>query len=302
MRLYTIKSMLLGMTVAVLGGVGLTACEGDEHDPLQGIYTAPTDVNITSASVTNKTKDGSLRTYTVSFGTDAGVNIDMVLVTNQYYLLGTTYTAEVDGEVKSGNYTPASTVAGSNVTSGSFAMTKADDTYTVNQCVLFTEDGKAYRINSGTVEMVFEPDDPTDMPILKSATNNYDGTVTVLVSTGGYESNFDMTTYTTTYSGEGNDLQIVFISADGKLHPGTYSPGTGYVAGYEYTMTWGTYSWAAQAGTLWYTVADGAQTISMVTTGDIEVTLDGSTYTILLNQGREGIFAQYSGPIDELLP
>lgn len=302
MRLHILRSAFLGMAAAILAGTGLTACMDDAHDPLEDIYTAPSDVNITSATVADKVKDENLRTYTVKFGTDAGVDISMELVTNQYYLLGTKYTAIVGGVVKSGNFGTDSYVAGSRVVDGSFDLSKAGDTYTVNQCVLFTEDGKAYRINSGSVEMAFEPDDPTALPILKSATANGDGTVTVLLSTGGYTATFDMTTYTTTYTGEGNDLQIVFVSADGKLHPGTYAPGAGYVAGYEYEMTWGTYSWMVQGGTLWYTVADGAQTISMVTAGNIEVTLDGSTYTITINQGKEGIFAQYTGEINDLLP
>ncbi len=303
MKRYTFKSFLMAAVVVTLIGTGFTSCDpADSHDELTGEYAAPTQLNINSASVLDKTKDGNLRTFTVQFGTSEGVTLNMVLVSNQYYLVGTGYTYATSA-TKNGNYIAGSTINGSQVTSGTFNVAKEGDTYTFALSSLFTEDGKAYRINGGEAIMEFEPDDPIYLTQLLSAGVQADGALSVLMSTGGYTTNFDPATYTTTYSGEGNDLLLIFnASEDGKLHPGTYSPGSGYVAGYEYEASWGDWTWTAYAGSLWYTYADGAQTTSLVDHGDVVVTKEGSVYTITIDQGKEGIYAQYKGAIPDLDP
>jgi len=289
------KYMLLAATMTVMGA---SCSEESAHDDLLGIYSAPTDLSITSATTTDKTKDGNLRTFYVQFNTEQGTPVNMVMVSDQYYLLGTTYTV---GEATKGHYLTASSINGSAVTDGSLNLSKTDDTYTISTSTLFTADGNAYRMK-GSCELVYEPDDPTALTELKSATDNGDGTVTVVLSTGGWTGEFDMNTYQMVYTGGGNDLQIQFVTSDGKLHEGTYSPGTGYVAGYEYTYElWGM-QLTAQAGTLWYTVADGVQTIDLITSGDIVVTKNGPLYTILLDQGKGGVYAQYTGTITDLDP
>ena len=245
MKRYTFKSFLMAAATITLMGVGFSSCDpADSHDELTGKYAAPTQLNITSASVLDKTKDGNLRTFTIQFGTSEGVTLNMVLVSNQYYLVGTGYTYGTSA-IKNGNYITGSTINGSQVTSGTFNVAKNGDIYTFALSALFTENGSAYRINGGEVTMEFEPDDPIYLTQLLRAEVQADGTLSVLMSTGGYTTNFDPTTYNTTYSGEGNDLLLVFnASEDGKLHPGTYSPGSGYVAGYEYEESWG--EWKAE--------------------------------------------------------
>lgn len=296
------KSRFKYIMMATVAALSLASCDVSSIDDLAGAYDEPSSATITSGTMTNKTKSKNLRTFTMDFTTEQGVSVHMALASSEYYLKSNTYTKKDISEVKDGTFVSGlSTINGSSITDGSFTITKDGDDYTLSKTTLFTDDGKAYTM-SGKFNYSFEPDDPTALTILKSATAGTDGTVTVVLSTGGWEGTWNATTYSMDYTGAGNDLQIVFKSSDGKLHPGTYSPGSGYVAGYDYTYElWG-YTIPAQAGTLWYSVADGKQTITNVTSGDIIVTKDGANYTILLDQGKGGIYAQYTGKIADLDP
>lgn len=302
---FQFKYMLMAATIAVLSA-GAVSCSEDGMRDLEGVYQAPADLTITGASLVDKTKEGNLRTFHIALNSSEGTTLNLALVSNQYYLAGNGYTLANAAAIKNGNMIQgASTVNGSAVVDGSISITQLGDDYTVNNSVLFTEDGKSYRFK-GAFTLSFEPDDPTAMPILKSATANPDGTVTVVFSTGGYTETLNMTTYQMEYAGEGNDLQIIFNCPDGKLHEGVYSPGIGYVAGYTfmndaYTM-WGIPAFEDYAGSLWYTIANGAKVPSLVKTGDIKVTKSGSNYTILLDQGKGGIYAQYQGKLADVDP
>jgi len=300
-------SKYIMLAAAVTGfSLGMASCQDDAHSDLQGIYAAPSTATVTGATLSDKTKEGNLRTFTIAFNTQEGVAINMALVTNQYYLSGNGYSIKDASAAKNGNYVSGkSTVNGSAVTDGTFSITQAGDDYTISNSVLFTADGKAYKI-SGKFTMSFEPDDPTAINVLKGVQNNGNGTYTVVFSTGGYTENFNMTTYQMEYSGEGNDLQIIFNLPDGKLQPGTYSPGSGYVAGYSFMNNayeaWGVPAFEDYGGSLWYTIANGAKTPALVTSGDIVVKKDGPMYTILLDQGKGGVYAQYTGAISDLDP
>ena len=79
MKRYTFKSFLMAAATITLMGVGFSSCDpADSHDELTGKYAAPTQLNITSASVLDKTKDGNLRTFTIQFGTSEGVTLNML--------------------------------------------------------------------------------------------------------------------------------------------------------------------------------------------------------------------------------
>jgi len=302
MRNNIYKYLLVAAAVTFAGA--FTSCDEKAVDDLQGIYQAPTDLTITSASVVDKVKDGNLRTFTVQFNSNEGVTLNMVLVSNQYYLTSTSYT-KAGATAKNGNYLSTSSINGGAVVDGSLALTQNGDDYTISNSVLFTADGKAYRMK-GNVTLPFEVDDPTPINVLKSATDNGNGTVTVVLSTGGYTESLDMTTYQMVYTGEGNDFQIIFNCPDGKLHEGTYAPGTGYVAGYTFMNNayevWGVPAFEDYAGSLWYTIAGGAKTPTLVTKGDIVVKKNGPLYTILIDQGKGGIYAQFQGAIGDLDP
>ncbi len=299
------KYMLMAAAVASFA-LGTVSCQDEAHNDLQGLYAAPTQVTVTGASLTEKTKEGNLRTFNVALTSQEGASINMALVVNQYYLAGNGYTMRDVSAAKNGNYVSgASTINGSAIVDGTFDLAQNGDNYTINTTILFTADGKAYKIKGG-FSMSFEPDDPTAINVLKGVTPNADGTVSVVFSTGGYTEEFDMNTYQMVYNGEGNDLEIVFNLPDGKLHEGVYSPGTGYVAGYTFMNNayeaWGIPAFEDYAGSRWYTIAGGAKTTQIVTKGDIVVKKDGPLYTILLDQGKGGIYAQYTGVIADLDP
>lgn len=313
MKQYRIPALFFAASIA-LGGMISCSTADDAISDLKGIYSAPVDLTITGANVADKAKDGAIRTYTVDFTTAQGDAVHLVLVSNQYYLTANGYTYADAAVAKNGNFTTGSTINGAAVTDGTFALAKDGDNYVITRCSLFTSEGKAYRL-TGKAVMSFEPDDPTAITVKPSYgmdgtpslyVDNGDGTVTVTFTTGGYTENLNMTTYQMEYAGEGNDLQVIFKLKDGKLTPGTYAPGTGYVAGYTFMNNsfeaFGVPAFPDYGGTLWYTIAGGVKTPMMVEAGDIVVTKAGPIYTILLDQGKGGVYAQFTGTLGDLDP
>lgn len=307
-------ALAFAMSSVLVGG--FTSCsEIDAVDDLQGVYAVPSNVTITGASLTEKTKEGNLRTFQMAFTSQEGTTINIAFVSNQFYLTSNGFSGEEQIAAKNGNYIKGlSTVNGNKIVDGIFYLDQADDSYTVTSSILFTEDGKVYKVK-GNFTMGFEPDDPTALTLKQSYDamgqpcdfiDNGNGTYTVTFTTGGYEESLNMATYQMEYKGEGNDLQVVFNLPDGKLHEGTYKPGEGYVAGYTFMNNayeaWGVPAFEDYAGTLWYTIANGAKVPSLVTNGDIVVTKNGPLYTILLDQGKGGIFVQYEGSLGGLDP
>ena len=316
-KMQTMKIQFKYTIMAAVAGIalGTVSCTENAIDDLQGIYAAPTKVTVTSGSMVDKTKDGNLRTFTMEFTSTEGVSIKMDMVASSYYLAGTTYSIKDASAVKHGNFVSGkSTVNGEMITDGSLSITQDGDNYTINKSTLFTTNG-SYSV-TGSFTCAFEVDDPTALSLKTSydamgnacqAVDNGNGTYTVTFTTGGYTEEFNWTTYSTDYSGEGNDLQVVFILPDGKLHEGTYKPGEGYVAGYSFMndayVAWGYPEFEDYAGTIWYSIANGVRVpASLITTGDIVVKKDGPLYTILLDQGKGGLFVQYEGALGELDP
>ncbi|MCR5696556.1 MAG: hypothetical protein K6G73_06235 [Marinilabiliaceae bacterium] len=273
----------------------------DAISDLDGIYAAPTDLEITSATISDKTKEGTLRTYTIDFATKQGTTVTLALVSSQYFLPTNGYTYAAAGTAKNGNFTDGSTIGNSVITSGTLALTQDGDNYTISRCSLFGSDGAAYRLQ-GSAVLEFLPDDPTALTVLKGVTNNGDGTITVVASTGGYVEGFDMTTYQPTYTGEGNDIQIVFNTAE--LKAGTYAPGSGYVVGETFMNNayeaFGVPAFEDYRGSLWYTIADGKKTPTLITKGDIVVTENNGVFSILLDQGKGGIYAEFVGRMQQV--
>lgn len=286
--------------LAAVAGLAFTSCEESAIDDLEGVYAAPTEVTITGVNLVNKEKEGNLRTFVLDLQNSQGVTIQMSLVSNKYFLNGTGYSAADKSASKNGNYVKsASTINGSAITDGTLNLTQNGDDYTVSTSSLFTEDGKAYRLN-GAFTYSFAPDDPTPVNVIKSITTDpATNQVTVKATSYTYvlKTNAD---YTSLYVGDGYEFQVVFNTEDGVLKSGTYSPGTGYVAGYEHLNTtyaaWG-YTYTEYLGTVWYTITDGAAASvpTLITSGDITVKVDGGHYTILLDQGKGGVYGQISG-------
>ena len=112
------------------------------------------------------------------------------------------------------------------------------------------------------------------------------------------------TTWTPTYSVDGNFLKLELYSEDGKVAPGTYVPSAanGTVNPGEFNL--GAESWGGAGGTAWYTVANGAATFALVTDGTVDVALDGDVYTIeikstAVNAKYVGKLSSGSGPVAE---
>jgi len=299
------KYILMAATAAVLS-VSTISCDEDSVDPIAGIYEAPTSLKVSGVTLTDKTKEGNIRTFHMALNTAEGTTLNLAIVSNKYYLESTGYTPIEKASARNGNLvSELSTINGSSVVDGTLALAQNGDIYTISNCVLFTADGKSYKL-SGGFSYNFEPDDPTALPILSGVQDMGNNQYAVTMSTGGYTAELDMTTYQMVYTGEGNDLKIIFNLPDGKLHPGTYKPGEGYVAGYTFMNNayemWGIPAFLDYGGSLWYTVANGAMTTQTVETGDIIVTKEGPLYTILLDQGKGGVFAQYQGTIGDLDP
>lgn len=308
-------SALIFASALFMGGLTSSCDETDDAiSDLQGLFAAPTDLEITGASLADKVKNDQLRTFTVDFATAQGNKVHLVLVANKYFIASNGYTYAPASSAKNGNFTDGSTIDGKAIVDGTFALAANGDDITITLCSLFASDGSAFRLQ-GSAVLAFEPDDPTALS-LKPAYNadgsqslyqlNADGTVTITFTTGGYTETFDMSTYQTIYSGEGNDLQVVFKLTDGKLTPGTYAPGSGYVAGYTFMndayAAWGIPAFEDYAGSLWYTIENGAKTPSLVTKGDFIISKNGPMYSILIDQGKGGIYAEFKGALGDLDP
>ncbi|MCQ2228723.1 MAG: hypothetical protein MJZ13_03125 [Bacteroidales bacterium] len=303
------------MMAAVAGlSLATTSCDEGGLDDLQGVYAAPSDLTVTEANVERK-KEGNLRTFVMDIKTTEGANVNVTMLCNNYFLTSNTYTVRDAASAKNGNIVSGvSTVNGSPIVDGSLSLVKNGDDYAVATSVFFTQDGKSYRLK-GAFFSEFLPDDPTALSSIKPQfgwdgsvsmyTDNYDGTVTIVFTTGGYEE-IPQENAAPIYKGEGNDLQLVIKTTDGKLTPGTYKPGEGYVVGETFMNNafeaFGVPPFEDFKGSLWYTISDGQRVPQMITTGDIVITKNGPLYSILLDQGKGGVYAEYKGGIGALDP
>ena len=147
--------------------------------------------------------------------------------------------------------------------------------------------------------------------VLSAQSNVANGanTVTVQLSSDGWESSFSMETYQTTYTGKGAYLAVDFYSADGYLAEGTYTasadpktPQAGeFVIGYDTTMDFG---WGPMEmkdwGTCWWTVDNAAPVAEKILSGEIFVKFDKKSkkYTVDIDNGTQ--YAQFVGEIPAL--
>ena len=299
MKLY---KFLVGAVTAVM----LCSCNEKAIDDLQGLYQAPEDLTFVSATDNGVEKVGKMtKLFNVAFATANGDVLNMQFVGDTYYLQTGSYIPANAATATKGNdvvekcsYVRKGGGLAIGLTRGILNVEKDNDNYSVSGS-LWLQDGSIIRVKGGGV-IEYVPTDPMEVGILKSAVNNGDGTITAVFTTGGYTEELDMTTYQMIYTGEGYDLQVTIYSADGKLHPGVYSPGTGYKPGGQEEMEYWGQKYLVDVGTIWYTIGNGQKVPTYITAGDIEVTKDGPMYTVTLNQGKGGIYAAYEGPIPEL--
>ena len=293
----------------------LSACNNKAVDDLKGIYPAPTDITIKTAEDMGVEKlSKSSRIFTVDFTTETGDVLHMQMLGGTYFLPSAAYTPSDYINSKNGNYIVASEQHpdyGSyyikkdgtklTVTSGNFQAEKQGDSdYYVLSGALWLSDESVIRVK-GNVLLHYEQNEPDEFPVLKSAQDNGDGTITFVISTGGYTEELDMTTYQMVYTGEGRELQVTMPTADGKLFSGKYNPGD-YIVGQQIEVDWGWGPMLMDYGTIFYEIKDGAKIPTYIKEGVLTVQKEGAIYTVLFEQGKGGINVQYSGPIAALDP
>ena len=308
MKLYK----FIGLACAALM---LNACNNKAVDDLKGIYPPPTDETAVSAVDLGIEKlSKSSRIFSVEFTMESGETLVMQMLGATYFLPTASYTPADYVSAKNGNYIVATDMApgyGSyfrksdgtqyNVTNGNLTVTKQGETddYKVSGA-LWLSDESVIRVK-GTVQLHYEQTEPDEFPELKSAQDNGDGTITFVISTGGYTEELDMTTYQMVYTGEGRELQVTMPSPDGKLYPGIYNPGD-YIPGTQIEVDWGFGPMLMDYGTIYYEIKDGAKIPTYINEGVLNVTKEGPVYNVVFEQGKGGINVQYSGPISALDP
>ena len=133
--------------------------------------------------------------------------------------------------------------------------------------------------------------------------------VTLNLSDGKWYSEIDTNTWETTYYGKGNYLAVDFYSEDGYLAPGIYRPSAvgdiinpgEYGIGYDPGDKWGMGIYFTDFGTCWWTVDQDAYpqaSAQKITSGDIVVELEGTVYTITVDNGE--VKAKFVGEIPEV--
>lgn len=129
---------------------------------------------------------------------------------------------------------------------------------------------------------------------------NYYSTV-IKIATGGVMPTYNAATYSWDYSGSGNVISLEFKRDDATLPAGNYSVVSSdasaigdCVAGYPNPFG-GTDLW----GTTWGTVTDGVLSNVAINSGNVGITVNGDTYTVIVDVTTDdgSVKTIYSGPI-----
>lgn len=195
------------------------------------------------------------------------------------------------------------------VTAGTINLNAVDGTYTLKGIVKLNN-GENYSISWTGSGLAWEglPQLKTLNTVLSAQSNLASGqkSITLNLSDGNFTSEMDMTTYQTVYKGSGNYLAIDLYSEDGYLAAGTYKPSAqgGAINKGEYGIGWdpgdiyGIGMVFENWGTCWWTVNETATpqtSAEKILTGDITVALNGTVYTITVDNGD--LYAQFVGEI-----
>lgn len=198
------------------------------------------------------------------------------------------------------------------VTAGTINLNAVDGTYTLKGIVKLNN-GENYSISWTGSGLAWEglPQLKTLNTVLSAQSNLASGqnSITLNLSDGNFTSEMDMTTYQTVYKGSGNYLAIDLYSEDGYLAAGTYKPSAqgGAINKGEYGIGWdpgdiyGIGMVFENWGTCWWTVNETATpqtSAEKILTGDITVALNGTVYTITVDNGD--LYAQFVGEIPQV--
>lgn len=276
----------------LLGLAFLLSCEKEGPTTLNKItdlYTAPegaTEMTLSSA-VANWSTDRRYFDLKFSDLSTTLVGYEALLAPAQYVI----------GSDQIGNAINTK-VNGQSASEGFITVGERDGKYQITATI----GGKVYYW-TGSLPFIPDPD-PTALSVVLSAQSNLGNgakSLTMNLATPGISQEFDMTTWTSTWKGNGGYLALDIYSEDGYLHEGTYTAsaqggvinpnefGIGYDTVMEYTDQDGnpqTYE-AKDWGTCWWDVTDGASaavatkiTSGIVTVSSREEKVDGKDVTI----------------------
>ena len=295
--------------------VSITSCEeknlGEAQLPPLAGEVVLTDVLGTSGSRVSPNY-----VLGVELGNSSGAVLEAKFASSAPALQSGAYTEASASYATAGNYITGAdgttlTINGEKhlVTAGTINLNAVDGTYTLKGIVKLNN-GENYSISWTGSGLAWN-----DLPQLKvlntvmSAQSNVASgqkSITLNLSDGNFTSEMDMTTYQTVYKGAGNYLAIDLYSEDGYLAAGTYKPsaqggvinkgeyGIGWDPGDIYNIGMVFENW----GTCWWTVNEAATpqtSAEKILTGDITVALNGTVYTITVDNGD--LYAQFVGEI-----
>ncbi len=298
--------------------VSITSCEETnlgqaQLPPLAG------EVVLTDVLGTSGSRVSPNYVLGVELGNGSGAVLEAKFASAAPVLQSGAYTEASTSYATAGNYITGAegtklTVNGAThlVTAGTINVKAADGAYTIDG-IIKLNNGENYSFKWAGSGLAWE-----GLPQLKQLTqvasaqsNVSNGTpsVTVNLSDGNWSAETDPTTWQTVYTGAGNYLAVDFYSEDGYLAPGTYKPSAqgGVINKDEYGIGWdpgdiyGIGMVFENWGTCWWTV-DAAATpqtsAEKILTGDITVALNGTVYTITVDNGD--LYAQFVGEIPAL--
>lgn len=272
------------LSLMVFGLALVLSCEKEGPQTVNQItdlYTAPAGAETVSLSGSESVWSTDRRYFNLNFGSVSTtlVGYDAKLAPGQYVIgadqIGNAINTKVNGQ---------------NAGDGFFTVNEKNGTYQITATI----NGQVY-FWTGTLPFQDDPAPTVLAQVLSAQSNVANGTksVTMNLATDGISQEFDMSTWTTVWKGEGGYLALDLYSEDGYLHDGNYKacaqggvinpdefgigwdPGDIYGIGYEFK------DW----GTCWWTVKDGAATATKITDGLVSVTsreekVDGKDVTI----------------------
>ena len=292
--------------IYIAAGLLALSCTKTAVEPLTGKYPEPQTYTLTQLTQDERTKDENGKFhFPLSIASSAGDRLDLVLVADTYYIPAITFSGNTAANAKAGNYlcdqsafSPAGGSASALNDEGTLTVTKDEDHYTLSG-YLWTVEGKAFRVEAA-FDAVFEPEKEAQrMDILVDA-KSLESSVLVYIASGNVNVSADLAG-NPFFTGDGKVLMMELSSADGKLHPGTYTVGAEAKAGdfwtYEYAPGM---LFTGGSGTNWFDVKADGYDVTGLKSGVITVTKTGSTYDIEYKDEASEIWVAYTGPIEAL--
>ena len=267
-------------------------------------------VELTSLVNNTATWSSDRRLFDLEFS-GSGVTFKTTLVGYDYALAPGQYVLVSASGAQVGNGILENTrVDGKAVSAGYVLVTLRNGKYTVAADVTPAGSGdNAVLYYEGALNYTPDPAPVMLTQVFSAQSNLGNGTpsVSLQLGTAGIWSEFDMSTFSQVWKGEGGYLAVDLYSEDGYLHEGTYLPSArgGVINPGEFGIGWDPgdiYGWGFEFtdwGTCWWTVSNGTATAEKITSGIISVTRKDDDWVIAwgAKYPQENVF---TGPIPAL--